>query len=244
MAEADVKAAEARLEEARAELAAYRAEAERWDSELKRLERELKRGVVNPQDVLQTTNRWKACVAMRDTAAATVLKADAELLARRAALAKAEVDVGVAEADLKVAESEERRMQAWVDYLVLPAPFDGVIVARNANTFDFVLPSTGDPSAYRRAPYLSPGGTAAPIYVVDRIDIIRVFVDIPEQDANSSTSAPRPPCSSGRSATSRSAGTVTRTSWALNIQSRTLRAEIDLLTPAARSCPGCTLSPK
>ena len=184
VAEADVEAALARLEEARAELAGYRAEAERWDSETKRLANELKRGVVNPQDVLQTTNRWKASVAMRDTAAATVLKADAELLSRRAALSKAKVDVRVAEADLKVAESEEKRLQAWVDYLVLPAPFDGVIVARNANTFDFVLPTTGDPSAYRRGPYLSPSGAAAPIYVVDRIDIIRIFVDIPEQDAN------------------------------------------------------------
>ena len=63
VAEADVEAAVARLEEARAELASYRAEAERWDSETKRLDNELKRGVVNPQDVLQTTNRWKACVA-------------------------------------------------------------------------------------------------------------------------------------------------------------------------------------
>ena len=35
-----------------------------------------------------------------------------------------------------------------------------------------------------RAPYTAPGGTAAPIYVVDRTDVVRVFVDIPEQDAN------------------------------------------------------------
>ncbi len=99
VAAANVEAAEARLEEARADLASYRAEAERWESETKRLDNELKRGVVNPQDVLQTTNRWKACVAMRDTAAATVQKADAELLSRRAALSKAKVDVRVAEAD-------------------------------------------------------------------------------------------------------------------------------------------------
>ena len=69
-------------------------------------------------------------------------------------------------------------------YLTLTAPFDGVIVARNANTFDFVLPSTGDPTADAAFPYLSPGGSAAPIYVVDRTDMVRIFVDIPEQDAN------------------------------------------------------------
>jgi len=238
VAEADVQAAQARLEEARAELAAYRAEAERWDSETKRLDHELKRGVVNPQDVLQTTNRWKACLAMRDTAAATVRKANAELLARRAALSKAKVDVRVAEADLKVAESEEKRLQAWVDYLILPAPYDGVIVARNANTFDFVLPARGDPSAFQRAPYLSPSGAAAPIYVVDRIDIVRIFVDVPERDADYVHIGSKATVLVRGYRDRPIAGTVTRTSWALNIKSRTLRAEIDLPNPDSQLLPG------
>ncbi len=238
VAATDVMAAEARLEEARAELAGYQAEAERWDSETKRLDKELKRGVVNPQDVLQTTNRWKACVAFRDAAAANVLKSDAELLSRRAALSQAKVDVTVAEADLKVAESEEKRLQAWVDYLVLPAPFDGVIVARNANTFDFVLPTTGDPSAHRRGPYLSPGGAAAPIYVVDRIDIVRIFVDIPEHYANYVHIGSKATVLVRAFGDHPIPGTVTRTSWALDIQSRTLRAEIDLLNPESQLLPG------
>jgi HlyD family secretion protein len=238
VATADVDAAQARLEEARAELSGYQAEAQRWDSETRRLETELKRGVVNPQDVLQTTNRWKSCVALRDTAAATVLKANAELLSRRAALSKAKVDVRVAEADLRVAESEEKRLQAWVDYLVLPAPFDGVIVARNANTFDFVLPTTGDPSALHRGPYLAPGGAAAPIYVVDRTDIIRVFVDIPEQDSNSVQIGSKATVLVKALRDRPIPGTVTRTSWALDIQSRTLRAEIDLPNPDSQLLPG------
>src|SRR5271157_1349914 len=120
VAKANVKAAEARLEEARAELASYQAEVERWDSEAKRLQHEVDRGVVSPQDHLQAINRWKASIAARQAAKATVMKADDELVARRAALSKAEVDVRVAEADLKVAESEEKRLKAWVDYLVLP----------------------------------------------------------------------------------------------------------------------------
>ena len=47
-----------------------------------------------------------------------------------------------------------------------------------------MLPGTGDPTADSRAPDLSPGGHAAPIYVVDRTDVVRIFVDIPESDAN------------------------------------------------------------
>ena len=184
VAEADVKAAEASLAEARAILAKYQAEVDRWDTEVKRLTHEVDRGVVDPQILNESTNQWRSSVASRDAARATIAKAEAELLSKQATLAKAKVDVSVAQADLAVATSEEKRIEAWVGYLTLPAPFNGVVVARNANTFDFVLPSTGDPSADARIPHLSPSGVAAPIYVVDRTDIVRIFVDIPEQDAN------------------------------------------------------------
>ncbi len=244
VAEADVAAAEARLEEARADLAAYTAEAERWDSEAKRLDNELKRGVVNPQDVLQTVNRWKASVAHRDTAAATVQKAAADLLARRSTLSWAKVDVGVAEADLKVAESEEKRLQAWVDYLILPAPYDGVIVARNANTFDFVLPRLGDPSAYQRAPYLSASGNAAPIYVVDRTDIIRIFVDVPERDADYVNIGSKATVLVQAFRDKPIAGTVTRTSWRSTSRAARSAPRSTCPTRAPSSCLGCTPTPR
>jgi multidrug efflux pump subunit AcrA (membrane-fusion protein) len=166
------------------------------------------------------------------------MKAEAELLSRQAALAKAEVDVKVAQADLSVAESEERRLQAWVGYLKLPAPFDGIIVARNANTFDFVLPSSGDPTAMTRAPHLSPSGEAAPIYVVDRTDIVRIFVDIPEQDANYVHIGTKANVLARAYRDEPIPGSVTRTSWALNVKSRTLRAEIDLPNPGSQLLPG------
>jgi multidrug efflux pump subunit AcrA (membrane-fusion protein) len=238
VARANVKAAGAALEEARADFASYRAEVERWDSEVKRLQEEVNRGVVTPQDLVQSTNRWKASIAARQASIANVAKAEDDLLARQAALSEAEVGVSVAEADLKVAESEEKRLKVWVDYLVLPAPFDGVIVARNANTFDFVLPAKGDPSALPRGPYLSPSGTAAPIYVVDRTDIVRIFVDIPEQDANNVQIGSKATVLVKAYRDQPIPGTVTRTSWSLNIKSRTLRAEIDMHNPDSQILPG------
>ncbi|HWA97428.1 MAG TPA: hypothetical protein VG713_03005, partial [Pirellulales bacterium] len=181
---AEVDAAHARLDEAKAMLGKYQSEVDRWQSEVERLGREVAKGVVAPQILLESKNQLKSDIAARDAAKATIKKAEAELLSHEATLSKAIVDVSVAEADLEVAQSETRRMEAWVSYLKLLAPFDGVIVARNANTFDFVLPATGDPTADARSPYLGPGGKSAPIYVVERTDVVRVFVDIPEQDAN------------------------------------------------------------
>jgi HlyD family secretion protein len=238
VADADVKAAKARLAEARAILDKYKAEVDRWNSEVKRLQHEVNRGVVDPQILLESTNQWKSAIASQSAAEATIEKAKAEVLSREATLAKCKVDVAVAQADLSVAMSEAKRIEAWVGYITLPAPYDGVVVARNANTGDFVVPSSGDPTANMRSPYLAPGGTAAPIYVVDRTDIVRIYVDIPEQDANYVHIGSKATVLAKAYRDEPIPGSVTRTSWALNIKSRTLRAEIDLPNPGGQLLPG------
>ncbi len=160
------------------------------------------------------------------------------LQADEAALAKAKVNVGVAKADLAVAESEAKRLEALVGYLKLFAPFDGIVVARNANTWDFVLPRTGDPTAEPRSPDLSPGEKAAPIYVVDRTDIVRIYVDIPERDANYVHDGSEVRVKIWAYRDEWIPATVTRLAWALNVQSRTLRAEIDLPNTGSQILPG------
>ena len=74
--------------------------------------------------------------------------------------------------------------------------------------------------------------------MVDRTDIVRIFVDIPEQDANYVHD--RHQGDRARPGVPRRAdpGQVTRTSWALNVKSRTLRAEIDLPNPGSQLLPG------
>jgi multidrug efflux pump subunit AcrA (membrane-fusion protein) len=236
--EANVEAAKARLEMANAILEKYQAEVDRWDSEVKRLQHEVHRGVVDPQVLLESQNQWKSSAAARDSAKADIDKAKAELLSAEATLAKAIVAVKVAEADLSVAESEAKRIEAWVGYITLPAPFDGVVVERTANTGDFVMPATGDPSAMPRTPHISPGGNAAPIYVVERLDVVRIFVDVPEHDANYVVPGTKATVLVRAFRDQPIEGTVTRTSWALNAKSRTLRAEIDLPNPETQLLPG------
>ncbi len=238
VASADVEAARARLDEAKAMLAKYEAEVERWDVQVKRLAREVERQVIAPQILLESQNELKADIAARDAAKATIVKASAELLADEAALAKAKVNVGVARADLSVAESEAKRLEALVGYLRLLAPYDGIVVARNANSWDFVLPRMGDPTAEMRSPDLSPGAQAAPIYVIDRTDIIRIYVDIPERDADyvHIGSTARVKLWAYRDAWI--PASVTRIAWALNTRSRTMRAEIDLPNSGSQILPG------
>ncbi|MBV8677872.1 MAG: efflux RND transporter periplasmic adaptor subunit [Planctomycetaceae bacterium] len=238
VAAAEVEAARARLEEARAILGKYEAEVVRWDVQVKRIEREVERQVIAPQILLESQNEWKADIAARDAAKAAIVRAEAELLAAKAKLERAKIDVDVARSELAVADSEARRLEAWVGYLKLFAPYDGIVVARNANTWDFVLPASGDPSAMVRAPYLSPSGQAAPVYVIDRTDIVRIFVDIPERDADNVHIGSPARVKIWAYRDEWISATVTRLSWALNTQSRTMRAEIDLPNFGSKILPG------
>ncbi len=203
-----------------------------------RLKREVERKVVAPQILLESQNQHRSDIAKWDSAKATVAKAEAELLAKIAALEEEIVSVGVARARVLVAESEAKRLEAWVGYLKLFAPYDGIIVVRNANTWDFVLPQTGDPTSMVRTPDLSPSGQAAPIYVVDRTDIVRIFVDVPERDANYVKIGTEARVKVWAYRDEWLPATVTRLSWALNNKSRTMRAEIDLPNPGSQILPG------
>src|SRR5262249_33896230 len=82
------------------------------------------------------------------------------------------------------------------------------------------------------------GGGAAPIYVVERTDIVRIFIDIPEGDANYVKIGTKATVLAKAYRDHPIPGTVTRTSWALNVKSRTLRAEIDLPNPNSQLLPG------
>jgi hypothetical protein len=74
--------------------------------------------------------------------------------------------------------------------------------------------------------------------VVDRTDIVRIFVDIPEQDANYVHVGTRATVLAKAYRDEEIPASVTRTSWALNVKSRTLRAEIDLPNPGSQLLPG------
>jgi len=238
VAKANVMAAEARLKETKEILEKFNAQMDRWKSEVDRLGREVQRGVVDPQVLLESQNQLRASTAAWYAAQASVEKAEADLLSMQTTEDQDDVAVRVAEADLKVAESEAKRLAAWVSYLDLIAPYDGIVTARNANTWDFVAPKVGDPSTDAHAPHLSPDGSAAPIYVVDRVDVVRIFMDVPERDAKF-VQAGAPASVYIRAFRDHAIpAKVTRTSWALNVKSRTLRAEIDLQNTEYKTVPG------
>jgi RND family efflux transporter MFP subunit len=148
--------------------------------------------------------------------------------AAQAAVAKAKADVSVAEARLDVAKADRDRVQTLLQYTKIPAPFDGVVTRRNVNTRDFVQPEAASK------------GEA--LFVVDRVDPVRVIVNVQELEAvwvrDGDTAVIRPQSLPGQQFN----GKVTRTAGAMNPQNRTLRTEIDLPNAEGRLLPGMYVS--
>ena len=103
-------------------------------------------------------------------------------------------------------------------YTKVTAPYDGVVTVRNANTGDYVQAVTGDKS--------TPNPSA--IFVVARIDLVRIFVDVPEAYARYVQKGTKAVVRAEALSGLQIPATVTRTSWAIREKTRTLRAEIDL----------------
>jgi RND family efflux transporter MFP subunit len=147
----------------------------------------------------------------------------------------AKADLGVAEANrdlaanqVDVAAATVERIKTLLTYEQIVAPFDGVVARRLVNRGDLVQA----PTATRPTP------SAGSLFTVQRIDTIRVFCDVPENDV--------PHVQIGDAAIVKPAGfdgkpfigKVTRFSLRLDPETRNMRTEIDLSNPNERLYPG------
>src|ERR1700747_2707836 len=147
----------------------------------------------------------------------------------------AKADLGVAEANrdiaanqVDVAAATVEKIKTLLAYTQIVAPFDGVVARRQVNRGDLVQAAT----ATRTTP------SAGSLFTVQRIDTIRVFCDVPENDV--------PQLRIGDPAIVKPAGfegkpfigKVTRFSLRLNPETRNMRTEIDLPNPGERLYPG------
>jgi multidrug efflux pump subunit AcrA (membrane-fusion protein) len=230
VAEQAVDVASAKVAEARANVMKCQASVQRWQSQVRRLTDLANNDRVIDRQVLdESQKQLKAETAAREAAQATET-------AGKAALAKARAEVRAARARARVSRADEQRVAALVGYTHITAPYNGIVVGRTVNTGDYAQPGTGDQSGPGGAP--APASSRLPLYVVARTDKVRVYVDVPEMDASAVTRGTQARVRVQALGDLEVNASVTRTSWSLRPQSRTLRAEIDLPNPDARLLPG------
>ena len=222
-ADAKVETARARVLSADAGVKRTQASYTRWDSEYKRLVTLAKKEVLDDQVRDETYRQFQEAEAARDQANAMVSEAKSSLDQAIADRERAQVDVEAARADLVVAQADERLAKVNVEYGRIKAPFDGVITQRNISPGDY-LPGGG---AYGR-----------PLFVVEQIDPVRIFVGVPELASyfvhDQDTAVIRFQAIPGITRQ----GKVVRSGFSLNPSTRTLQTEIDLPNSEPHLHPG------
>jgi multidrug efflux pump subunit AcrA (membrane-fusion protein) len=221
-AEAHVATAVAAVAEAEAGRKRARANFERWQSEAGRVAALVEKRVIDEQTRDETLNQFRAAEAALGEVEARVKSAEASRAESEARRDKSTADVAVAEAKARVAAADEGRTRATLGYARLVAPFDGVVTARNVDVGHLLQPSA----------------TATPLFVVTKLDPVRVFAEVPEADAALIGPGAKAEVTVQALRGRKFAGTVTRTAWALEARSRTLLTAIDLPNPDGVLRPG------
>jgi RND family efflux transporter MFP subunit len=147
----------------------------------------------------------------RESKKAASIGAESELIASKAQVTLDEADVG--------------RLTSLTEFKKVKAPFEGTIVQRDIDIGDLVTAGSGS-------------GVSA-LYRVARNEPMRVFVNVPQSAADDLlTGDARASITVGSDASRHYEGKVSRTSRAINQQSRTLRAEVDIPNTDSRLVPG------
>jgi RND family efflux transporter MFP subunit len=183
-------------------------------------------GVIARENVSETEFHFEAAKAGLAEAEANIESAKALRDESEARRDKAKADVTVAEAHLEKARAVRDNMKTLLGYTKIRAPFDGVVTRRDVNVGHFVQPAAG----------AAEKGKA--LFNVDQTDVVRVFVNVPELDAvwvyDKAPANVRVQGLNGQ----KFQGTVTRSSYAYDPRSRTLRTEIDLPSAGGKLRPG------
>jgi RND family efflux transporter MFP subunit len=144
---------------------------------------------------------------------------------KKAAFMEAESDLIASKAQVALDQADVDRLTSLTEFKKVKAPFEGTIVERDIDIGDLVTAGSGS-------------GTS-PLYRVARNEPMRVFVNVPQSAADDLLSGnARASIAVGDAAGRHYEGKVSRTSQAINPQSRTLRVEVDILNADSRLVPG------
>ena len=226
VAEASVARAQANLSVSEATRKKAAADYVRWKADFDRSKQLLAKDAVSSQEFEQITNQLHTAEAAELETEAGILAAKAALLESQAQRDKSESDVEVARSRQGVAQTDLERQRTLVDYAHVRAPFDGVITKRNLHVGHLLQPTGAQES------------NGLSIFHIARIDPVRVFVDVPEGDAILVKPGTKATVLVPANQEREFAGTVVRTSWALDATSHTLRAEIQVPNPDGELRPG------
>jgi RND family efflux transporter MFP subunit len=220
-AKAELEAAQAAVPQAEATARSKAHELVFREKQLKRFRELLVTKSIDERLVDEQIERRDAAQEAEIAAREAVISARARVTATQAKIAQAEADVKEAEAEVKVAQAELEKEQVLVQFATLTAPFDGVVTKRNFFRNDYIRAA-------------SEGGSQVPLLTVQRTDLFRVVVQVPDRDV--------PYCKPGDPAVveidalpgASFPAKVARLSNSEDVETRLMHVEIDLPNPTGK----------
>jgi RND family efflux transporter MFP subunit len=161
-----------------------------------------------------TSQRWQDMLKTQSVAQQDADTKTSDMEARRAMLASAQANVA--------------HLAELVSYEKITAPFDGVITARHVDIGALVT-AGGTPGT---------AGMSGELFHIQQTGVLRVFVDVPQNDAPYVTPDTSVYLSAQQYPGRRIAGRVARSTGSIDPASRTLRVEVDVDNQDGALMPG------
>jgi membrane fusion protein (multidrug efflux system) len=197
------------------ELVAQRAEAQ---SKLQAAQAQLAAGRAKADASSSTYERLKAAAATPGVVAGNDL-----MLAQKNVEADAD-QVTAAQQSVEAARQALAAVREMESYLRITAPFDGVVTERTVHPGALVGPSSG--------------GSAAPMLRLVQERRLRLIVPVPEAYSAGATNGTEIPFTVAAYPGQVFSGTVARIARAVNVQTRTMAIELDVVNSDRRLAPG------
>jgi RND family efflux transporter MFP subunit len=187
--------------------------------------------IIQSPEVDQQLNQARATLSQDQanlTLAGITAKRYQELIGTKA-VAQQEVDqnnqnLAAQKAGLQAAIANVNRLEDMQSFEKVTAPFDGVITQRLTDVGSLI--NAGN------------GGTGAQLFRISKIDVMRVFVPVPEIYSNQIVDGLHASLDLVQFPDKQFAGTVTRSSHSIDPASHTLLTEIDVPNPSGALMPG------
>ena len=181
------------------------------DQQVRQAQSDLATAQSNQEIAQITAERWTKLLAKNAVSKQETDQAMSDFRGRQSALSAAEANV--------------MRLQQLQGFEKIYAPFDGVITARNIDIGSLI--QAGDSNSPR-----------AELFHMAATDKLRLFVPVPEVYANQVRNGSHVAVTSDAVPDTKFTGTIVRNSDAIDLSSRTLNVEVDVVNTEHKLLPG------
>ncbi len=213
-AKANLIAADGEIQRSQADVERFIAEKAFHKKELTRISELVRRNAIEQKLEDAKQFELEAAVAQLEHAKASKIVSQAEYQSIQSLVDKAQADIVAAKADIKVAQADLERAQVMASYMVIVAPFSGVVTARNYDRGEYIQSAAN--------------GGKKPLVTLARIDQMRAVLKIPAPDVPFVHPGQHADVSVSALGGKVFAGKISRIARQQDKRTRTMRVEVDL----------------